>query len=98
MQFLTITKRFAATAGVSLLFVTVVTNQIGAAPSGGGGGGGSAALSAVPVPVPPNMGTYVADQTKLVALGKALFWDMQVGVDGKQACASCHFHAGADHR
>jgi cytochrome c peroxidase len=31
-------------------------------------------------------------------LGKALFWDMQVGGDGRQACASCHFHAGADHR
>ena len=25
-----------------------------------------------------------------VALGKALFWDMQVGSDGVQACASCH--------
>jgi cytochrome c peroxidase len=32
-----------------------------------------------------------------VMLGKALFWDMQVGSDG-QACASCHFHAGADNR
>ncbi len=31
-------------------------------------------------------------------LGKALFWDMQVGSDGVQACASCHFHAGADNR
>jgi cytochrome c peroxidase len=30
-------------------------------------------------------------------LGKALFWDMQAGSDG-QACASCHFHAGADNR
>jgi cytochrome c peroxidase len=30
-------------------------------------------------------------------LGKALFWDMAVGSDG-QACASCHFHAGADNR
>jgi len=30
-------------------------------------------------------------------LGKALFWDMQVGSDG-QACASCHFNAGADTR
>ena len=35
-------------------------------------------------------------RNKLVALGKALFWDMQVGSDGIQACASCHFHAGAD--
>lgn len=32
-----------------------------------------------------------------VVLGKALFWDQQVGSDG-QACASCHFHAGADIR
>jgi cytochrome c peroxidase len=30
-------------------------------------------------------------------LGKALFGDMQAGSDG-QACASCHFHAGADNR
>ncbi|MFX0145844.1 MAG: hypothetical protein ACFE9C_17395, partial [Candidatus Hodarchaeota archaeon] len=31
-------------------------------------------------------------------LGKAFFWDMQVGSDGVQACASCHFHAGVDNR
>lgn len=31
-------------------------------------------------------------------LGKALFWDMQVGSDGVQACATCHFRAGADPR
>jgi cytochrome c peroxidase len=30
-------------------------------------------------------------------LGKALFWDQKAGSDG-QACASCHFHAGADPR
>ena len=30
-------------------------------------------------------------------LGKALFWDMSVGSDGV-ACATCHFHAGADRR
>src|SRR5262245_26326519 len=30
-------------------------------------------------------------------LGKALFWDIEVGSDG-QACASCHYHAGADIR
>ena len=34
----------------------------------------------------------------LQALGKALFWDMQVGGDGITACATCHYHAGADHR
>ena len=32
-----------------------------------------------------------------VVLGKALFWDQQAGSDGN-ACASCHFHAGADPR
>jgi len=32
-----------------------------------------------------------------IRLGKALFWDMQVGSDG-QACGTCHFHAGADSR
>ena len=31
-------------------------------------------------------------------LGKALFWDMQVGSDGVQSCGSCHFNAGADNR
>jgi cytochrome c peroxidase len=32
-----------------------------------------------------------------LVLGKALFWDHQAGSDGN-ACASCHFHAGADTR
>jgi cytochrome c peroxidase len=33
----------------------------------------------------------------LLQLGKALFFDQQVGSDGV-ACATCHFHAGADVR
>jgi cytochrome c peroxidase len=40
----------------------------------------------------------VQDSTALIQLGKAFFWDMQMGSDGVQACASCHFQAGADHR
>jgi cytochrome c peroxidase len=32
-----------------------------------------------------------------IVLGKALFWDQQVGSDG-MSCASCHFNAGADTR
>ncbi|MDH4275141.1 MAG: cytochrome-c peroxidase, partial [Gammaproteobacteria bacterium] len=55
------------------------------------------ALSTVPIPEPPNLATYVRDKNAAIALGKALFWDQQVGSDG-QACASCHFHAGADNR
>jgi hypothetical protein len=40
----------------------------------------------------------VAARNAAAALGKALFWEMQVGSDTVQACASCHFHAGADNR
>jgi cytochrome c peroxidase len=50
------------------------------------------------MPEPPDLDKYVRDREKLVVLGKALFWDMQLGSDGRTACASCHFHAGADHR
>lgn len=42
--------------------------------------------------------TNPGNQLRLQQLGKAWFWDMQVGGDGIQACASCHFHAGADNR
>jgi cytochrome c peroxidase len=57
-------------------------------------------LRAVPVPGPSDqdLGEYVKDKQAAIALGKALFWDMQVGSDGVQACASCHFRAGADPR
>jgi cytochrome c peroxidase len=55
-------------------------------------------LSVAAVPQPANLGGFVRDRTAGVALGKALFWDMQLGSDGKVACASCHFAAGADSR
>lgn len=42
--------------------------------------------------------TQVGKRPALQQLGKALFWDMQVGGDGIQSCASCHYHAGADNR
>jgi cytochrome c peroxidase len=59
-------------------------------------------LSAVPLPPgTTNLSAYLnsstAARTAAIQLGKALFWDMQVGSDG-QSCASCHFHAGADSR
>ena len=65
---------------------------------GGGRGPQLVSLKQVPVPQPTNIATYVKDQSALIALGKALFWDIQAGSDGTTACASCHFHAGADHR
>ena len=54
-------------------------------------------LKAVTVADSPEFNQYVRDRGALLALGKALFWDQQLGSDG-QACASCHFHAGADSR
>ncbi|HEY5922141.1 MAG TPA: cytochrome c peroxidase, partial [Kofleriaceae bacterium] len=55
-------------------------------------------LRASAVPEPPNLGDFVKDRAAAIRLGKALFWDMQLGSDGIQACASCHFRAGADPR
>lgn len=55
-------------------------------------------LKSVATPEPPELAAYVRDRASLVALGKAFFWDMQAGSDGVTACATCHFHAGADHR
>jgi cytochrome c peroxidase len=55
-------------------------------------------LKEIPVPEPANLSRYVRNRDAAIALGKALFWDMQVGSDGVQACASCHFRAGADPR
>lgn len=48
--------------------------------------------------LPTNLDQAIADRAAAVQLGKAVFWDMQLGSDGIQACASCHFHAGADSR
>lgn len=55
-------------------------------------------LKTVTVPEPPNLMDFVKDKKAAIRLGKALFWDMQLGSDGIQACASCHFQAGADNR
>jgi cytochrome c peroxidase len=53
-----------------------------------------------PKPQDPQLaqgGPFIADQQRVLELGKAFFWDTQVGSDG-QSCASCHFVAGADNR
>lgn len=55
-------------------------------------------LKDVEVKEPPNLNEFIKNKEAAIALGKALFWDMQVGSDGVQACASCHFKAGADPR
>jgi cytochrome c peroxidase len=54
-------------------------------------------LKTVTVPLPKDLDAFVKSRAWAIVLGKALFWDMDVGSD-RQACASCHFHAGADDR
>ncbi|MGA9525734.1 MAG: cytochrome c peroxidase [Myxococcaceae bacterium] len=54
-------------------------------------------LKTIPVPKPTNLG-WLQDEAAAIALGKAFFWDMQVGSDGAVACATCHSYAGADGR
>lgn len=72
---------------------------VAAAQRGGNGNGPNpiGTLKGVPVPQ-PDLSQYVANRDLLIVLGKALFWDTQVGSDGQTGCATCHFHAGADHR
>jgi hypothetical protein len=55
-------------------------------------------LEQVSVPLPSELDAYVRDKSAAIRLGKAFFWDMQAGSDGKTACATCHWHAGADIR
>jgi cytochrome c peroxidase len=55
-------------------------------------------LRSIAIRKPPDLGRYVRNEKALVVLGKALFWDLQLSSDNSVACATCHFHAGADHR
>lgn len=76
-------------------------NDGGGGNGGGGGEGSLASLKTVPIPA-TDFSAYLNSgpdaRAAAIALGKALFWDMQTGGDGQQACASCHFNAGADSR
>jgi cytochrome c peroxidase len=73
-------------------------------PGGGGVGGhdgrglGSLKSASIPGPTAAELANVVADKQAAIALGKAFFWEMQFGSDGKTACATCHFNAGADSR
>lgn len=55
-------------------------------------------LKNVPIPKPANLKDFILDEASAIKLGKALFWDMQVGSDANTSCATCHFHAGTDNR
>src|SRR4051812_19616081 len=82
-------------ASVALLAVAGLPAS-GATPSGGGEQ--IAALSTSDVSKVPGVERFIRDSGVATKLGKALFWDMQAGSDGRQACASCHYNAGADNR
>ena len=65
----------------------------------------SLAVQLDPIP-PPLPGEYptplrdppaIRDPALAIVLGKALFWDMNLGEEGV-ACATCHHHAGVDGR
>ncbi|MFZ2447064.1 MAG: cytochrome c peroxidase [Syntrophobacteraceae bacterium] len=88
-------KRLICTA-VVMLFVS----GLAAGPASSAGTGGLKPLSSVPVPLPPAniLSQYIIDTQAAIQLGKALFWDAQLGSDGVMACASCHWSAGADTR
>ncbi|RMG95486.1 MAG: hypothetical protein D6706_11995, partial [Chloroflexi bacterium] len=68
--------------------VAIIPEEIGAPPS----------LKTIAIPEPPDLNDYVVNRDAAIQLGKALFWDMQVGSDGVQACATCHYSAGTDNR
>ena len=67
---------------------------------GGNDGGENGSLKSVSIPGPTaaELSNVVLDKSAAIALGKAFFWDMQFGSDGKVACATCHSDAGADNR
>ncbi len=59
---------------------------------------GPPSLKTVSLPEISGIDNFIKNKDAAIILGKALFWDMQVGSDGIQTCASCHFHAGVDDR
>src|SRR6059036_510152 len=79
-----------------VLLGRAVTNVSG---DGGSGGGDAAQFSlAGKRPAEPDLANFVKDRAAAIRLGKAFFYEQQAGGDGVQACASCHFSAGADIR
>jgi cytochrome c peroxidase len=91
--------RLSKLAAISVLVTAmIITAQVVAAQIAPSDPSSLASLRTVPIPKPDNLDEFVKDESAAIALGKALFWDMQVGSDGVTSCASCHFHAGADTR
>lgn len=81
---LNLPNKTALAAGILLMF------SAGQAPA--------VSLKSIPIPEPPAIWNFIRNEAAAVQLGKALYWDMQLGSDGMTACATCHFHAGVDSR
>jgi len=54
-------------------------------------------LALVDEATPDGANGFIKDEAAAIRLGKALFWDMQMGSDGV-GCGTCHYHAGIDNR
>jgi cytochrome c peroxidase len=91
-------RRFWRNVGLSSLAALTLLAQ---APAARAHGQVPASLNGLLVPKVPGLlsgrAPVVRSRSKAIALGKALFWDAQVGSDG-MACAGCHYHAGTDAR
>lgn len=82
-------------AGLTIILVLLLTGFTTLPPAWGAT---AFAPFDVPVPEPRNLDAFVVDRAAAIQLGKALYWDMQLGSDGVTACATCHHHAGTDGR
>lgn len=91
-------RRAGAALAIAVLGLATWMAAGGSGHAGARGEPGLAPLDTLSVPKPPNEGDFIASDTAAVKLGKAFFWDMQAGSDGRTACASCHYNAGADSR
>jgi len=92
-------RRLGQWAAVTLLLVVALVGvMLAPGPTWAQNLSAPPSLKTILVPEPANLSQFVKSKAAAIALGKALFWDMQVGSDAVQSCASCHFNAGADIR
>jgi len=88
-------------ASMGLLAALSVAASFGSAPEALAHGPIPPSLKGVATPEVPGLlsgrDRVIRNRRYATVLGKALFWDIQVGSDGV-ACASCHHQAGADGR
>lgn len=98
-----ITKTWSSMANILRMALLFIASCLFAMPAVASGLTGQApdSLKTARIPIVPGLlngsSPIVTDPKMAIALGKALFWDSNVGSD-QIACASCHFYAGVDGR